>query len=202
MSNETRIEVIKHHKLLIDNYLSKKSSICCKGSIEQYAAEQNNIENAIKIAVMSKDKYGKLHSHQKRIYKYVYNNFLKNLLFVRDEIMKAKNFDILIDIIYNNKPSGAGELFCYDVALRIGYKLNLLPEKVYIHAGTKIGLRKLYGRNIYEKTILKNNLPEPFNSCELTPDQLEDFFCIYKNNICGMKENLSSVKNMPLPEFC
>jgi hypothetical protein len=182
---------IDYHKLLIADYLSKRNNMCCIDIIT-YIIEQNSLEAVIRVAVMSKNKNGKTESHQRRIYKDVYPNFLKNLLNVKDKIKNTRNFDELINIIFSNKPSGVGDLFCYDVALRIGYKLNKLPEKIYIHAGTKIGLEKLLKRKIYEKTIEKRKLPEPFCSCELTSDQLEDFFCIYKkylsDNNLGYKE--------------
>jgi hypothetical protein len=39
--------------------------------------------------------------------------------------------------------TGIGELYVYDTALRIGAKLGVFPEKVYLHAGTRIGVRNL-----------------------------------------------------------
>jgi len=177
---------IDYHKSLIADYLSKRNNMCCIDIIE-YTIEQKSLEDAIKVAVKSKNKNGNTEPHQRRIYKDVYPNFLNNLLNVKDKIKNVKNFDELINIIFNNKPSGVGELFCYDVALRIGYYLNLLPEKIYIHAGTRTGLRNLLGRIIYEKTIYKHRLPEPFCSCELTPAQLEDFICIYKYDLSDNK---------------
>jgi len=116
-------------------------------------AEQKCINKAIKVAVNSKFKDEKTHPHQYRIYKYVYDEFIQNLMLVIKEIENAKNFDALINVIDTNKPSGAGELFCYDVALRIGYHKKLLPEKIYIHAGTRKGLIKLFGRKIYDIII-------------------------------------------------
>jgi predicted lipase len=150
-------------------------------SVVQYVLKQKEIDDVIKKAVLSRDKYGNKHSHQWRIYNYVYDKFIQNLLNVEDEIDKVKDFDELYDIIDSNKPSGVGELFCYDTALRIGQRLDRLPEKIYIHAGTRVGLERFLKRKIHEKTIEKQMLPEPFRSCELTPGQLEDFFCIYKD---------------------
>jgi len=190
---------IDYHKSLIADYLSKRNNMCCIDIIT-YTIEQNSLEDAIRVAVMSKKKNGDTEPHQRRIYKHVYPNFLKNLLNVKERIKNAKNFNELFTIIFNHKPSGAGELFCYDVALRIGYKLNKLPEKIYIHAGTKEGLKYLLTRKIYEKTIDKRKLPEPFCSCELTPDQLEDFLCIYKNEISD--NYFSNNKKEHLKRFC
>jgi hypothetical protein len=38
---------------------------------------------------------------------------------------------------------GLGELYVYDTALRIGAKIGLLPRRVYLHAGTRVGARHL-----------------------------------------------------------
>ena len=38
---------------------------------------------------------------------------------------------------------GIGELYVYDTSFRIGAKLNLFPTKVYLHAGTRRGVRAL-----------------------------------------------------------
>ncbi|WP_461255906.1 hypothetical protein [Treponema sp. R80B11-R83G3] len=179
------MDKINCYKTLIAEYLEKYSNICCWDFIE-YTIEQNCLKNAIRIAVMSKNRNGNLCPHQRHINKDVYDNFFQNLLKVQEKIENSKSFDELINIITDNKVTGAGELFCYDVALRIGYKLKLLPEKIYIHAGTRKGLKNLLNINNSVKTINKHDLPEPFCSCELTPVQLEDFFCVYEDRfICN-----------------
>jgi hypothetical protein len=165
-------------------------------TIVKYTLEQETLEEAIKVAVMSKDKNNIKHSHQWRIYNYVYDEFVKNLLNVKNKINNSKDFDELFNIIDFYKTSGVGELFCYDTALRIGHYLNKLPEKIYIHAGTRKGLKLLLDRIIFERTIYKHDLPEPFCSCELTPAQLEDFFCVKKDYIDGTNK----IKNTK--KFC
>ena len=188
------MDVIDFYKSLIADHLSKRSNSCWMDPIVKYTLTQKKIEDAIYIAVMSRDKTGRKHSHQWRIYDHVYENFSQNLLNVRDKIENSKNFDELLNIIDEEKPSGAGELFCYDTAVRIGHYLNLFPEKIYLHAGTRKGLEALLKRKIYGKTINKNNLPEPFKSCKLSPGQLEDFFCIYKEYLSGNRMDIKQLK--------
>jgi len=48
----------------------------------------------------------------------------------------------LIDTALEPIP-GLGELYVYDTTLRIGAKLNLFPDKVYLHAGTRLRERAL-----------------------------------------------------------
>ena len=103
-----------------------------------------------------------------------------NLLSDIRSIKKAENFDDLLNIIERAAPKGIGELMVYDTAVRVGAFLNLSPDKIYLHAGTKTGLKKLNGK-FKGKTITKNQLPEPFKSSSLDCYELEDVLCIYKN---------------------
>jgi hypothetical protein len=162
--------------------------------VVKYVLEQKTIDDAITVSVMSKDKYGNKHSHQWRICNDVYEEFKFSLLNVKDRIEKAKNFDELVNIIDRHKPHGVGEVFCYDTTVRIGFWLNLLSEKVYIHAGTRIGLQNLFVKKISIKTICKDKLPEPFCSSDLSPGQLEDFFCIFKADFSGNNYNIRKTK--------
>jgi len=187
-------DIIEYYESNILEYKNKRKGNCSVDNVVKYVLKQKNIEEAINTAVISRDENDNLHPHQYRIYNYVYENFIQNLLFVKDKINNSKNFDELIRIIEKYKPSGAGELFCYDVALRIGHYLKLLPDRIYIHAGTRIGLQNLLKRKIYEKQIKKEILPEPFRSSDLTPGQLEDFFCIFKDIFSnGIKENKEKI---------
>lgn len=65
----------------------------------------------------------------------------------------------------------------YDTALRIGAKLGLEPERVYLHAGTRVGARAL-GLDWRAPSILSQDLP---SQLRLLPAwQVEDLLCIYK----------------------
>jgi hypothetical protein len=55
---------------------------------------------------------------------------------------------------------GIGELYVYDTALRIGAKLGVFPEKVYLHAGARIGVRNL-GRDARKTALRIASLPRP-----------------------------------------
>ena len=51
------------------------------------------------------------------------------------------------------------ELYCYDTALRIGAKLGLKPDKVYLHRGTRVDARRL-GLPTEGATLEMSALPE------------------------------------------
>ncbi|SRR5581483_493743 len=70
-----------------------------------------------------------------------------------------------------------GELMVYDTALRIGANLGLEPDRVYLHAGTRVGARKL-GFGASAHWIDRRDLPETLRS--LPPWQVEDILCIFK----------------------
>ncbi|WP_434139574.1 hypothetical protein [Photobacterium leiognathi] len=101
-----------------------------------------------------------------------------------DSIVNATSFDELIEIIQSEKVRGFGELSIYDTAVRIGSFLNLIPDKVYLHAGAREGLLKLEEKELVpegsssEKYILVDDLPEPLK--KLHPVEVENLLCSYK----------------------
>jgi hypothetical protein len=75
--------------------------------------------------------------------------------------------------------TGLGELYIYDTALRIGAHLNLLPDRVYLHAGTRTGAKAFGIVSRHEEWIEVGELPSPLR--ELPPHEVEDILCIYKD---------------------
>lgn len=96
------------------------------------------------------------------------------------ELHKTTDFTSLLGIVESCKVKGIGELTCYDTANRISCKIGVYPDKIYLHAGTKKGADKLFGKRIKKRFIDKSELPEPFKSSELDCAELEDILCIYK----------------------
>jgi hypothetical protein len=146
-----------------------------------YTVEQPDILSAIKVAAKSDNKNGKRNNHQRRLKKESIENFIDNLSKKSKELFQAKDFTSLLGIIESCKVKGIGELTCYDTANRIGCKIGVYPDKIYLHAGTKIGAEKLFGKRIKKRFIDKSELPEPFKSSVLDCAELEDILCIYKS---------------------
>jgi len=145
----------------------------------EFIKDQKSLKKVIEIACLSTDENGKRHRHQNRISK---NNLLEFYDNVKKQINKIRNvndFDELILIIRDQRIVGIGELTIYDVAHRIGLFLNILPDKIYLHCGTRTGAKLILGK-ISTKTILKSDLPEPLKSSDLECWELEDLFCIRK----------------------
>lgn len=72
-----------------------------------------------------------------------------------------------------------GDVAIYDVTLRLGFYLNILPAKyVYLHAGAKEGYRQIVGGTKLPYRVEVSSMPPMFHNIE--PYLLEDYFCISK----------------------
>ena len=83
--------------------------------------------------------------------------------------------------------SGLGELYAYDTALRIGAYQEIYPREVYIHAGTRVGVKAL-GIDPDRRSIRLLELPDPFQ--KLMPHEAEDVLCIYKSVFENEREQM------------
>ena len=172
METTSAIKIIKHYKKW------RKEN---PDTWIHYTTSQSDLDSAISVAVFSNDSNGKRNPHQRRLKLDSLQLFNKTLKKRINDISKCSNFSELIFIIENCKVKGIGELACYDVAIRIGSYLGLHPEFVYLHAGTKTGLKNLMKGKLKKKFIKKGDLPEPFKSLDLTCHEIEDILCIYKD---------------------
>lgn len=142
---------------------------------------QPSLESAIKIAAKAEDHRGKRYSHQSRVTQKAMQAASRLLLEKHDELQKCKSFHELWQRIrtFLGLITGIGELYVYDTALRLGAHLNLMPDRVYLHAGTRVGSKAfgIVSRN--EEWLGVEELPSPLR--ELPPHELEDILCIYKD---------------------
>ena len=122
---------------------------------------------------------GVKHPHQRRIPRDALRKFGTRLSGSKRAMQKATSFDELHKIVREvGEPIYMiGELTIYDTAHRIGYKLSLLPTKVYLHSGTQIGAG-IIGIKRSRSTVSVSELPEPFAA--LKPYEIEDCLCIFK----------------------
>ena len=159
----------------------------------EYCLQQNSLEDTIKIAAQSVNHLNKIHPHQHRVGRKKLNKFANELVNHVSEFEKANNFDNVYNIISKVNMHGIGALTCYDTALRIcskiSYKNNFFPDKIYLHAGTRIGAKKLIGNKKLKgkQFIYKNDLPDVLKNSELTPSELEDILCCFiaKGEFCS-----------------
>lgn len=147
----------------------------------EHCVAQKDLKNTIIYAALSENYLGKRNGHQRRLKKLNLEKFAANLVDNIKKIEDARTFDELLKIVESCRIKGVGELACYDAANRIGAKLGLSPDLIYLHAGTRRGAEKLLGKRLKGKSIRKTDLPNTFQGDDITPAEIEDILCIYKN---------------------
>lgn len=146
----------------------------------------NSLEEAIERAARAEVEGGKKHDHQWRIPEAVLARAGKELLAKRAQISKCTGFDSLIELVETTAGSirGFGELAIYDTAVRIGARLGMEPEFVYLHRGTRKGAKAL-GLASGGKYLKLSELPAEFT--KLRPHEIEDCLCIYASELSRLK---------------
>lgn len=147
-----------------------------------YFAKLESLEDAIRFACHGKE--GKIHGHQHLVGKEKLEQARKAIQRHADEITACQSFDELLALVEDRTSSidRFGVLAVYDTSLRLGAHLNLWPEFVYLHAGTKKGCKAL-GVATKGGTVEMEKLPRPVRALE--PYQAEDFLCIFKDAFAG-----------------
>lgn len=165
-------------KEIITHYKFEKS--CNQEAWIQYTLDQPNLSKAIEVAALCINKENKRHPHQYRIPLKVLRATQDELLLLSGKIRKVRSFDQLYNLISALDVYGLGELTRYDIATRIGAFLNLFPDRIYLHAGTRVGATRLLGK-INKPYLLKSDLPAPFQIRSISCAEIEDILCIYKD---------------------
>lgn len=132
------------------------------------------------------DENGKKYPHQYRIPNAILDEYKEKLLSLENEFMGCGNFDEIYELFNKHRIYGIGKLTIYDVALRVSQNYKIYPDYVYLHAGTKAGalnagLIKKYGKN--DKLTLDEILKKLKWLKGVKPYLIEDFLCIYKDDI-------------------
>jgi hypothetical protein len=130
---------------------------------------------------------GQKSEHQKRIKNKTLQTMSEKLQQREKDFKKSKDFEEIMKIVEEEKMSGFGKLAIYDTSLKIGARLNIRPKYIYLHAGTKKGVRSL-GISVKKKDKIHfEELPIVFKDAiqdgSLTEMHLEDLFCIYKERL-------------------
>jgi len=153
--------------------------------------KQPTLSEAICLAALAINSKGKRYSHQRRISKTVLEQARDILLENERGICQSKDFDDLFALLERLllHVKGLGELYVYDTALRIGAKIGVLPKRVYLHAGTRVGAKAL-GFDSRAKTLEVSLMPEWLQ--QLQPHEIEDVLCIFKDKLMKAREQTAS----------
>lgn len=143
---------------------------------------QKALRDAVRLAGLAQRPHGKRFRHQQRIPGAVLTRSANRLVRSIKHIERCESFHALFRIVRRaiGGIPGIGELTVYDTALRIGAKLDLHPDRVYLHAGTRAGAKALrldHGADWLSLDAL------PVAMRKLSPQQVEDILCIYKMDL-------------------
>ena len=121
-------------------------------------------------------------THQYRLPRVALPEAARRLLGSADRLKSAQTFRQLIGLVQETiQPiRGIGDLTVYDVALRIGYKVGLAPELIYLHAGAAVGAAAV---GVTGRTAERDAFPPALR--RLKPAELENCLCIFKNELWG-----------------
>lgn len=177
--NESKLAVIKR-SYEVNNQTHAKNEF-------DYFRNMSNIFEVIEYAALAKDDRGKRLSHQRRLQKSVLKIVFEKLVAKTNELQNSKSFEEILGIVDSCRVKGFGDLAVYDTSLRIGVWLKKEPEYVYLHAGTKKGAKaKILGLKTRGRKYIKmEEIPYPLN--QLSPMQVEDILCIYKDQLLAMQ---------------
>jgi hypothetical protein len=167
---------------IIDDYISDHQ---CNAEREQrWFAIQRSLRAAVEVAALAKSPKGKRLSHQCRIPGRVLEKSRECLLKCLSTIRQARSFEELHELVALaiRRIRGIGELTVYDTALRIGAFRHLEPNKVFLHAGTRAGARRL-GLDVSKGVLKVSELPAELRV--LKPREIEDVLCISTVSLCG-----------------
>jgi len=139
-------------------------------------------EKALERAALAIDEDEKRFSHQRRLRGSLLRKARRTLCDAAKELGRCDSFDKLHNLIkeHLNGIRGLRGLYYYDTALRIGASLRLRPERVYLHRGTRDGARAL-GLDYRADSVDPRALPKEL--AVLEPHEIEDFLCIYKDQL-------------------
>jgi hypothetical protein len=156
-------------------------------------AKQPSLDKAIDDAAMSRNWKGKRFVHQRRIRAGVLRAARELLLAAEPRIRKCDNFEELSQVIESALESlrGAGEVYTYEVSLRIGAKLGFSPQEAYLHTGTRQGAI-IVGLNTQPMWRGMKSLPPWLQ--ELEPHEVADFLYTYKTKLAAFERRTSIVK--------
>ena len=172
---------------IVNDYIRSQRPYTGKEMME--FANEPSPSAAIRRAALCETKGGKRHDHQRRIPRWLLEHVEAKLQAIRRKLSSAADFDALHRLVEEEIGGlkGIGALTVYDIAHRIGAYFGKAPERVYLHAGVRVGARALgIGGDSFDPKIL----PKPF--ARLAPSEIEDCLCIYKSKLMGGVRTISN----------
>lgn len=138
-------------------------------------------------------------SHQYRLRNSVLIRFVNLLTSAGSTLNTFSTFDDIHKHVNKiaDTINGIGPVAVYDASLRYGFSKNIMPDFVYLHAGTLKGAKNYFKRKKITRVIDHNGnflsanklksgsiiLPRNFSEFPLSGMDIEHLLCIYKDRI-------------------
>jgi hypothetical protein len=179
-TRESRELRMTHDEIVNDYILRYREA--ARQEMRDFESE-SSLSAAIRRAALCELRNGKRHLHQRRIPRRVLEQVEMRLQRIEPRLAKATDFAAIHRSVDQEVGGlkGIGALTVYDISHRIGAYLGKSPKRVYLHAGTRIGAQ-VFG--IESDPFEPGILPKPF--AQLTPAEVEDCLCIYKDDLKGI----------------
>ena len=147
-----------------------------------YFRRMPSLSSAIQSAGSATDWRGRRFDHQRRLSASALRAGTDALRRRMKQIEATKSFHELLELLQPicSNITGLGELYAYDTSLRMGAFLGFEPQHVYLHAGTRKGVRAL-GIDTARSFVTVSELPKPLRA--MPAHELEDLLCIYKETL-------------------
>jgi hypothetical protein len=143
-----------------------------------------SLGRAIEYAGSAEDGVGRRFDHQRRITQTAIAESLARLRRSTQGIRGCRSFTELHELLEEvfRPIFGIGDLYIYDTTVRLGLKLGLVPDREYLHAGTREGAKNL-GLDVGHGPLTVDRFPSSLR--KLSAGELEDVLCIYKKHLKG-----------------
>ncbi|MET3116360.1 hypothetical protein AAKU64_000566 [Undibacterium sp. GrIS 1.8] len=167
------------HAEIVSHYIKhRRPDFACE---LRYFAEPIKFSEALLRAINAEHE-GTRFSHQCRLGKNVIPDTRSSLISKQAQLKKVTSFAELYEVINSSMEniSGAGSLYAYDTALRLGTFMKLPPEQVFLQAGTLEGAKKLLP-SIRARSVDLLLFPRVFHC--LAPAEMEHLLCSYRDHL-------------------
>jgi hypothetical protein len=147
----------------------------------KWYGEMSSLSEVITRAALGQVRGGVRHPHQRHTPRHTLEAAAKRVAKVK-RLDRARDFEELLAQVTKAcwGLRGLGVLTRYDIAFRIGLYLKKYPRYVYLHAGPREGAKAL-GLPHTRAYLSVGDLPLELRSLE--PWQVEDFLCVYKDEL-------------------
>ncbi|HNN82507.1 MAG TPA: hypothetical protein PKL30_26765 [Leptospiraceae bacterium] len=181
-------------KSLVEEY---KKKYLIERQREQKAYTLNRtLEDVVNNASLGKLSNGKKDLHARRIPLNLLRQANKRLMKKVPDLKKCKNFEELFLEVEKSivDIKGIGKLTIYDIALKIGLFNKIFPEFVYLHSGALAGAKKIFKDRKGIKKLKREEFPLEMQ--ELSCGDIENFLCIYKDDLSNRYRSSTSKRNV------